>query len=57
MAGGTALAAYLDAKFHVRNDLSLIYRVKKSEWAYEKAGTCRDGIGSKFYRRKSGIHC
>ena len=39
VAGGTALAAYLDAKFHISKDLSSIARLKKGERDYKQAGT------------------
>jgi hypothetical protein len=42
VAGGTALAAYLDGKFHIHKDLSTISRLKKAERGYKKAGTCRE---------------
>jgi hypothetical protein len=46
VAGGTALAAYLDGKFHIRKDLSAISRLKKGERAYKQAGTCADSTGN-----------
>ena len=36
-AGGWAAAAYLDARFHLRKDLSVLYRVKRGEWEYARA--------------------
>jgi hypothetical protein len=41
-AGGVALAAYLDGKFHIRKDLAVISRLKKAEREYKKAGTCAE---------------
>jgi acyl-CoA synthetase (AMP-forming)/AMP-acid ligase II len=35
-AGTWACAAYLDAKFHLRKDLSLLTKLKKGEWDYAK---------------------
>ena len=46
VAGGTALAAYLDGKFHIHKDLSTISRLKKAELGYKKAGTCAESIGN-----------
>ena len=46
VAGGTALAAYLDGKFHIRKDLSAISRIKKGEREYKQAGTCAESTGN-----------
>lgn len=39
MAGGTAAAAYLDAKFHLRKDFASIYRLHSATKQFTKAGT------------------
>jgi hypothetical protein len=46
VAGGTALAAYLDGKFHIRKDLSMISRLKRNEREYKKTGTCEESTGN-----------
>jgi hypothetical protein len=46
VAGGTALAAYLNGKFHIRKDLYRISRLKKGKRGYEKAGTCVESTGN-----------
>lgn len=46
VAGGTALAAYLDGKFHIRKDLFMISRVKKGEREYRQAGTCAESTSN-----------
>ena len=54
IAGTSAAAAYLDAKFHISKDVGTIGRLKAGEAAYVKAGTpnpcdsaSRDPIGLK----------
>ena len=32
VAGGTAAAAYLDAKLHLRKDIAVLWRLKRAEW-------------------------
>lgn len=39
VAGTTAAAAYLDAKFHLSKDVQALARVKIAERGYAKAGT------------------
>lgn len=39
LAGGTALAAYLNAKFHIKKDLSSIVRIRQAQKAHDNAGT------------------
>jgi hypothetical protein len=45
VAGGTALAAYLNGKFHIRKDLYGISRLEKGKREYKKAGTCAESTG------------
>jgi hypothetical protein len=40
IAGATAAAAYLEAKYHIKKDIVSVYRLKKSEKVVQKAGTC-----------------
>jgi hypothetical protein len=39
VAGGTAIAGYLNAKYHIGNDLKTIIRLKRARKDYEKAGS------------------
>lgn len=38
LAGGTTLAAYLNAKFHLSKDANALWALKKGEREYAKAG-------------------
>lgn len=39
LVGGTSVAAYLNAKFHITKDVSAVLSVKRGEREYAKAGT------------------
>lgn len=36
--GGTTVAAYLDAKFHIKKDVSAVLTLRKGEREYARAG-------------------
>lgn len=38
LLGGTTVAAYLDAKFHIRKDVSAVLTLRKGEREYANAG-------------------
>lgn len=41
LAGISALSAYLNAKYHVAQDLKLVWRKKQAEKYYQKLGTSK----------------
>lgn len=42
IAGSLATAGYLDAKFHLRNDIEMLYANYKAQQDYIEAGNCHN---------------
>lgn len=38
ITGSTAVAAYIDAKYHLTRDVRALYRIRQAEREYAKAG-------------------
>jgi hypothetical protein len=38
VAGGTALAAYVEAKYHIGKEVGMLVHMKRAERDYKKAG-------------------